>query len=122
VTVLVVLGGIGTLKGGDDNSPSTGSNPSLESTSHAITYTVSGLSRTADVTYSNAKEDTSKDSDVSLPWSKTFTAEEGAFLSISARRGRAPGEITCEIRVDGRQIQTNTSSGPYATCTASGKL
>jgi MmpS family membrane protein len=122
VGVLIVLVGFGILTRRDDHSPSTDPNPSLGATSHAVTYTVSGLSRTADITYSDANGDTSQHFDVMLPWTKTFTAEEGAVLSISARRGGAPGEITCDIRIDGRQLQTNTSSGPNAICSASAKL
>ncbi len=89
---------------------------------HSVTYRVSGDSRQADVTYQNENADTSQQSGVPVPWSYSFHASGSEFVYISAQRGGTDGDITCSIEVDGTTVETNTSSGPYTICTASGSL
>jgi Mycobacterium membrane protein len=112
---LIVLGAI--VNAFDGESSEDGDAPS---SSVVVTYVVSGDSNQADVTYQNRSGDTSQESGVSLPWESGFATTPGAFVYISAQRGGSPGDITCSIEIDGQVAETNTSSGPYTICTASG--
>jgi len=115
---LVVLGAIINAFDGDESSSGCDDAPS----SFVVTYVVSGDSNQADVTYENSNGDTSQEAGVSLPWEFGFATTPGAFVYISAQRGGAPGDITCSIEIDGQVAETNTSSGPYTICTASGSV
>lgn len=112
VIVLIVIGAQRT----NNQVPGTHGSSSL------VTYVVSGDSRQADVTYENENGDTSQESGVSLPWEHGFATTSGAYVYISAQRGGAPGDITCSIEIDGQTLETNSSSGPYTICTASGSV
>jgi hypothetical protein len=46
---------------------------------------------------------------------------DGDFAYISAQNNGG-GTITCSILVDGSVAETNSSSGQYAICTASGSV
>lgn len=118
---LIVLGAIVNAVDGDDSGSSFDSYPDSSSV-QSVTYTVTGDSRQAEVTYENANADTSQEFGVVVPWSYSFTAEPGMFLYISAQRGGAPGDISCSIEVDGQTVETNTSRGPHTICAASGSL
>jgi len=83
---------------------------------------VDGNSNQADITYENENGDTSQESGASLPWTESFFVEEGTFTYVSAQRGGAPGDITCTIELDGIEVESNTSSGEYSICTASGTV
>jgi|SRR6266511_4409220 len=89
---------------------------------HHVLYVVSGMASSALVTFQNENGDTSQQSDVGVPWTYSLDAEEGDFLYISAQNEGDVGYITCEILVDGQQVESNTSSGAYTICTASGSL
>ena len=102
----------GKSSSGGDDAPS----------SFVVTYVVSGDSNQADVIYENSNGDTSQEAGVSLPWEFGFATTPGAFVYISAQRGGSPGDITCSIEIDGQVAETNTSSGPYTICTASGSV
>jgi hypothetical protein len=123
---LLLLGGIvGAFNDEDEpgsTTPDIGSTDVGGSSSYTVTYVVSGDSRQADVTYQNENGDTSQESAVSVPWQHSFTAAPGEFVYVSAQRGGAPGNITCTIELNGTAVETNTSSGPYTICTASGSV
>ena len=74
---------------------------------------------TADVTYNTSSGHASHESNVRLPWSKTFTARPGAFLYISAQLGNYDGEITTTIYVDDMPVKTTTSKGHFVLVVAS---
>jgi hypothetical protein len=118
VIVLIVIGAqrtnnqeSGTLDLGTDTSSSV-----------VVTYVVSGNSGQAEVIYLNENGDTSQESGVSLPWRYGYATTSGTYFYLSAQRGRAPGDITCSIEIDGHILQTSTSSGPNTICTASGTV
>jgi hypothetical protein len=121
VGVIGVIGviGVGALRANNQESgpPDLGTDTS---SSVVVTYLVSGNSGQADVTYQNQNGDTLQESGVSVPWEYDYATTSGAYLYISARRGRAQGDVTCSIEIDGHISQTGSGSGPYATCTASG--
>jgi hypothetical protein len=88
-----------------------------------ITYSVTGDSGAASITYSADNNfSIAQESDAALPWSKDLTIPKGdyRFLSISAQNS-GDGDITCSIAVGGKVVNTITSSGAYAiaTCNSS---
>jgi hypothetical protein len=86
---LIVLGAVVDAFDGDDSGSSLDTD--IDSSSvHSVTYTVTGDSQQASVTYENANADTSQESEVAVPWDYSFSAESGAFLYISAQRGGLP--------------------------------
>jgi hypothetical protein len=58
---------------------------------HNLIYRVDGDSNQADTTFENSSGDTSQETGAALPWTETFTVEEGSFAYVSAQRGGAPG-------------------------------
>jgi hypothetical protein len=123
IGIVVVVGIVLAQRQSPDDG--TGSDVNVDSDDgglYEVTYVVDGDSNRADLTYQNANGDTSQESEVAVPWELSFSAFEGDFLYISAQRGEAPGDISCTIEVDGVAVETNTSSGPFTICTASGSL
>jgi hypothetical protein len=118
VIVLIV---IGAQRTNNQESP-TPDRGTETSSSVVVTYVVSGNSGQADVTYQNRDGNTSQESGVSLPWQYGYATTSGAYFHISAQRGRAAGDITCSIEIDGHILQTSSSTGPNAICTASGTV
>lgn len=52
----------------------------------------------------------------------TQTFKSGSFVSIMAQNKNGSGRITCRIKVDGKVISQNTSSGSYAIAQCSGTV
>jgi hypothetical protein len=78
----------------------------------------------ASLTYNNESGNTEQIDPARLPWSKKFTVSENSrfFMYISAQnlRDRSPyGTITCEVYLNGRLIETATSSGQFTIATCS---
>jgi hypothetical protein len=46
---------------------------------------------------------------------------DGDFYYVSAQN-QGGGSMTCSVEVDGVEVDTNTSSGEYAICSASGSV
>lgn len=91
-------------------------------TEHAVTYEVTGSAGAIDVTYENANGDSSQEGGMAVPWRRTFTMTEGSFVYISAQNQGESGSVTCTVLVDGVEAESNTSSGGYTICSASGSL
>jgi hypothetical protein len=87
-----------------------------------VEYQVTGAAKTASMTYQNDSGDSSQEGNQSIPYSKTVTIKGGGFAYISAQNDGATGNVTCTIIVDGVQKESNTSSGPYSICQASGTV
>ena len=87
-----------------------------------VKYKVTGTADTVDVTYENSDGGTSQESDVSVPWSYSFTGEPGDFVYISAQNQGQTGTVTVTIYTDGDVFKTSTSEGAYVIATASGSL
>jgi len=85
-----------------------------------VTYSVSGSTATVDLTY--VEFDLVQVNGVPVPWTYSFDAVEGAFLKVSAKKDGSSGDVTCSISVDGVLLQSNTSTGAFALCTASETL
>jgi Mycobacterium membrane protein len=88
--------------------------------SHRVVYRVTGP-KSADLTYQNENDDTSQEGHAKLPWTYSFQAEDFAFAYVSAQNNQA-GTITCTIEIDGVEAESNSSSGRFAICTASGSV
>lgn len=78
----------------------------------------------ANLTYTNEHGGTSQESDAKLTWSKTFLAERGQRLYISAQESRCSriGAITVWLYVNDRLVKRSTSKGAYTIATASARL
>lgn len=96
------------------------------STTHIVTYLLSGSATSADITY-NTPSGTEQQQGVDVPLTKetdhTPGIEQhfgsGGFLYISAQNN-GDGTITCEIKVDGLTVAQNTASGEFAIATCEG--
>jgi hypothetical protein len=87
-----------------------------------IVYEITGDAANVDVTYttfSNENADTKDEKVATLPWSKEVKAKgyvkEGQVIVTTGEQG---GSVTCKITVDGKEIESNTATGPFevATC------
>jgi hypothetical protein len=78
----------------------------------------------ADLTYANKGGGTNQESKVQLPWSKSFIADRGSHLYISAQdnTGLTIGVVIVEIYVDDVLFKISSSKGAYVIATASGTL
>ncbi|MBL7087099.1 MAG: hypothetical protein ISS28_08435 [Candidatus Cloacimonetes bacterium] len=94
----------------------------LFDTSIDVEYKVTGTASRVDVTYENEGGGTSQESNVSVPWTYSFTGEPGDFVYISAQNQGQSGSVTVTIYTDGDKFKTSTSSGAYVIATASGSL
>lgn len=89
-------------------------------TSRTVRYEVSGASA-ADMTFQTGSQDTSQETGAAVPWQDSETMSDGDFYYIAAQNNGG-GTISCSVYVDGALIDTNSSSGDYAICTASGTV
>jgi hypothetical protein len=87
-------------------------------TTHAVRYEVTGSADCVSMTYTNASGGTSQEADMAVPWSESFTAEDGEFLYISAQNKTEYGSVTVTIYVDNVPVETSTSSGAYVIAEA----
>lgn len=86
-----------------------------------IVYEVTGDAPIADVTYSTYGDEvtTNDETGVALPWTKevstTGIIKEGSLIVTTGAEG---GTVTCTITVDGKQVDSQSASGPFeiATC------
>ena len=73
------------------------------------------------VTYANAGDGvaTAQDNATTSPWSHEITVGEHEMLNVNVLAQQdGSSDVTCRIFVNGEEVTTNTSSGPYsiATC------
>ncbi len=98
------------------------SNNPVAPTPSTVAYAVSGSAASVSLTYTNATGGTEQIASASLPWGKSFTAQSGAFVYVSAQNNGSAGTVTATITVNGKVLQTSTSSGAYVIATASGDV
>lgn len=133
VLAAVIIGALGSR--GTASSPTAPTAAAAASTPaptptprglHQVRYviTVQPDSVHHSVTYLNAQGGTGQLTDVAGSWQQTLSAKDGTALSLVAQllADDPNATITCTIQVDGQDWKTSRSSGPYATCTASGLL
>ncbi|WP_346279955.1 MmpS family transport accessory protein [Pseudonocardia sp.] len=126
---LIVIGEIGALSNRGSSSttasPANAGGPSSSGSGSTVTYVVTGGQATAgNVTFGTEGFQTAQISGVALPWTHDvpWSEKPGQFsgLSLLAQNGPENSTLTCQILVDGQQVATNTSSGPYAIVTCMG--
>jgi hypothetical protein len=90
----------------------------LTAGTHHVTYKVSGSATRALITYATPGGQAQQNG-AAVPWRKAFTAKDYTVLTVSAQN-KGGGTIRCEIDVDGKAKNKQSSSGAYAvvTCTA----
>ncbi|MFI0410800.1 MmpS family transport accessory protein [Actinomadura sp. 3N508] len=86
----------------------------------ALEASGSGGATRADITYSFGK-DPSQANGQPLPWRKAESRNVGGsdLLQVNAQNSGERGSVTCRIRVDGKVVTSNTSTGPYAVASCS---
>lgn len=89
--------------------------------SHQIEYEVTGSARLVLVTSRNEEGGTEQHVEA-VPYRRSFAAQRGAFVYLSAQKQAADGEINVSITVDGRSLQKASASSPYGIATASGSV
>lgn len=85
-----------------------------------VTYKVIG-SFDADLTIRNETGNTEQFDIFDSDWHKTFKAQPGQFLYVSAQNN-APGTITCKIEVNGLPIEEASSTGRHKIASCSGSV
>lgn len=84
-----------------------------------VTFEVTGPKRASSISY-GVGADQAQDNGVKLPWTKTVTSTDALLIGVvTAQSGAGSGAITCKIKVDGKEVKTNKSSGEYAVVTCS---
>jgi hypothetical protein len=85
-----------------------------------IRYEVTGDAGTANnVTYM-INHGEQQETNVALPWSKDFTADDKFQALVVNAQNAGGGSISCTITVDGKVISQHTSNGQYAVVMCSG--
>lgn len=92
------------------------------STSHSVTYKVTGSTPSASLTFNNSGGDSQQISNAPLPWSQSFTMTSGTFMYISAQNDHGSGMIEVEIDVDGVVRKQSHSEGAYTIADTSETL
>lgn len=88
-----------------------------------ITYEVTGDATNVSVTYTTFSGDNNvaptEETVATLPWTKEVTAKdiikEGG--TVIATTGEQGGNLTCRLLIDGKEIATETVSGPFQMVT-----
>lgn len=84
-----------------------------------VTYVVKDVYE-ASVTYQNEQGGSQQES-VYGPWTKTFNAQPGQFLYVSAQNGSKYGGVTVLILVNGTEFRRSEAIGGYKIATANGR-
>lgn len=90
--------------------------------SRKVVYTAICSTGTMDITIENENGGTSQYSDVSSPWTYSFTSKSGKFVYVSAQNNQSSGSVVTDITVDGNIFKHGSSSGAYVISTSSGTL
>lgn len=86
-----------------------------------VTYRITGTTGNVDITLTNASGGTEQ-RNVKPPYELTFDGASGQALYISGQNKWDAGAVTCEILVDGKVVQTATSSAAFGIATCSGRV
>jgi hypothetical protein len=81
---------------------------------HTVTIEVTGDSTDANISYTTGGG-SEQASNPSLPFTKDITVKGDSYGSVTATNGQTGNTVTCTVKVDGKQISTNTSTGQYAS-------
>jgi hypothetical protein len=87
----------------------------------SITYRITGTTGNVDVTLTNASGGTEQRK-IKPPYELAFDGVDGQALYISGQNKWDAGVVACDILVNGKVVQTATSSAAFGIATCSGKL
>lgn len=83
-----------------------------------VEYRVKGTSFS--LTYNNSQGNTEQIDSYSGNWSHKFTTSERMFFAyVSAQNKAGYGSITAEVWVDGKKVESSSSSGAHVIASAS---
>jgi len=99
--------------------PTFGGGGGIHTVTNTVTGTAQGLSSPTDMSDAGS---ISQDTDVPLPYTKSFQRTSESPLVANAQNSGDSGDITCTICADGVDVQPSTSMGGYAMCQASTRL
>ncbi len=91
----------------------------LTLSTHSLTYSVSGSSDVANVTYGN-ETGGFEEEEVHLPWSKTFTAKNGWIFYLLAQNPHESGAISARADADGNLVKQSSSKGAFVSAQVTG--
>lgn len=86
-----------------------------------VTFEVTGK-KASTISY-GVGADQAQDNGAKLPWTKELKSSDALLVAVvTAQSATESGTITCSIKVDGKEVKTNTSKGQYAvvTCATDG--
>ncbi len=72
-----------------------------------------------DLNYANITGGTDKVKTIRGVWTETITAPGDEFIHLSAQYGKVTSGVTATISVNGKIVETETSSGRFATASVS---
>jgi hypothetical protein len=81
-----------------------------DSKTYDVSYRVSGTAPSVNITMTNQSGGTSQFSDVSLPWSHSFSGKSGDFVYLSAQNQGQYGTVTVKILRDFDVIEESTAT------------
>jgi hypothetical protein len=95
-----------------------------------VEYRLTGSASGADITYTDGSGNIQQQTGVAVPLVREssgdlgihFRVERGSFVTFSAQNTGSSGDLDCEIRADGRVINTGHSSGGYAIVSCSAEV
>lgn len=95
-----------------------------------VDYRLTGSASGADITYTDGSDNIQQQTGVAVPLVREssgdpgiqFRVERGSFVTFSAQNTGSSGDLDCEIRADGRVINTGHSSGGYAIVSCSAEV
>lgn len=85
----------------------------------SVVYQVGGSASKASVTYTTPDGDIEQVSGASLPWSRSFSAHSGDFLSLSAQNDGATGCVQVKILKKEAVLKDAQSCGAFVIASTS---
>ena len=86
---------------------------------YTIKYEVTGSASSVSLTFENSDGGTSQLSNISIPWSYSYTASYDTWAYCSAQNQSDNGSVTVKIYIDDVKNKESTSSGANVISTAS---
>jgi hypothetical protein len=95
-----------------------------------VEYRLTGSASGADITYTDGSGNIQQQTGIAVPLVREssgdpgiqFRVERGSFVTFSAQNTGPSGDLDCEIRADGRVVNSGHSSGGYAIVSCSAEV
>jgi hypothetical protein len=93
---------------------------------YTVKYEITGTASKVNITMSDGDGNTKQYSNVSVPWTKTFSVKiekNGYFFAyVSAQNQEGSGSISAKIYKNDVLFKSSSSNGAYVIATASGSI